>query len=523
MTNKRLLAAFLLAASPAVAGVLEVPVEAARSPLGAVAAGSAAVGLSPAASLATPAAPPLAFPAPAPIPAPGVAAARFPASAPDAAAAERAAAPAPGAADAMPAASVVDAAAAPTVAPAADASERGAFASARADRAAPRVSSLDALFDGRAASAASAEAAPRTPGTAAPARAPAGRARLLRRTLVAGVPLVVAAAGMAAPHAALLGARALGQAAYWLANPLAFLFTVPQIHRMLARRSGEISASMTVVGLLSALATTLCFGFDGKDLMMYRNLAQTAGFAALLGLAMRFSRVRLAPPSRARALVETGAVSLGVLALLAFGGPAVMAGAQAVPLIGVLLAPLQIFAGFGFTYMMYAQLKKMRAERSSGDSSSAMMWAFLGTKTIWVWSFATMLGLAAAPARRTLAVGAGFAALSWLLSRAALARLLRAGWDFLPERVAFRRLSVSRAALGDAAAFAALAALALALSLAGWAAFTFLLGVPAASASAFAMYAIYTVQNLVSCVATLETLRLQKRYGARPAPGRGAD
>ncbi len=70
------------------------------------------------------------------------------------------------------------------------------------------------------------------------------------------------------------------------------MFTVPQIHRILSRRSAEVSTSMTAIGLFSALVTTLCFAFDGKDLMMYRNLAQTAGFAAMLGLEAKYARAK---------------------------------------------------------------------------------------------------------------------------------------------------------------------------------------------------------------------------------------
>jgi len=508
MTNRRLSAALLLLWAPVSAAVLEIPAAVSGAPLAAAAAASAAVHSASPIVLAPSAF--FSFAAPAlTAAAPGV-----PLCVPVGVAPSAAVAVAPAAVAAPVRAFAVEpvVAAAP-LAVSARVESAGVLAgtppSSRDFPRAPALSTdLDALFDGRASSAA-ADPAPSSRRGAAPALGPA---RGSRRALGIGLPLAAAVAGAVAPHAALAATHALGQAAYWLANPLAFLFTMPQIHRMLARRSAEISASMTIVGLISALATTLCFGFDGKDLMMYRNLAQAAGFGVLFALQARFSRVSAQPPSKTRALIETVAVALGVVALMLAGGPALMAGAQALPLLGYLLAPLQILAGFGFTYMMYAQLKKMRAEHSSGDSSSGMMWAFLGTKTIWVWSFATMLALATAPAWRTLAVGAAFTGLSWFLSRAVLSRLLHQPWYFMPERVALRRWSISRAGMGDALAFAVLAALILALSLAAWAAFTVLLGVPAASASAFVMYAIYTVQNLVSCVATLETLRLQKRY-----------
>ena len=129
-----------------------------------------------------------------------------------------------------------------------------------------------------------------------------------------------------------------------------------------------------------------------------------------------------------------------------------------------------------------------------------------------------MLSLAAAPAWRTLAAGTALAGASWWLSRVVFSRLLRAQWSFLPERVVLGRWSLRRAALGDGLAFAAMSALIMGLSAAGWLLFDAALGVPVASASAFGMYAIYTIQNLVSCVATLEALKLQKSLGRAAAP-----
>ena len=381
---------------------------------------------------------------------------------------------------------------------------------------------LDALFDGRLAAAAAdpevfESAAPRQAAAAPPAAA--RRSARLRRVLRVAAPVLAAAViGAIAPHAGMIGVRWLGQAAYWLANPLSFLFTIPQIHRMLANRSADVSASMTVVGFLSAFATTMCFAFDGKDLMMYRNLAQAAGFAVMLGLQFFFARSRRAPPSSRAALAQTALVSGGLAAAMLTAGPLLMALARALPVLGSLLVPLQILAGFGFTYMMYAQIQKMRAERSSGDSSTAMTVALAGTKMIWVWSLATMLSLARAPSWETLAAAAAVSWISWAVSRAAFARLLSASWSFLPERVALGRLSLSRRAIGDGLAFAAMAGLIMGLSAAAGIVCVAALAVPTASASAFGMYAIYTIQNLVSCVATLEALKLQKRLDGAGAP-----
>ena len=381
---------------------------------------------------------------------------------------------------------------------------------------------LDELFDGRAAlprSYAAAAAGPeRAPG-APRALLPSSRlARRAGRALNIAAPLVAAgtvALAIAAPHLAMAALHVLGQASYWIANPLAFMFTVPQIHRILSRRSAEVSIAMTAVGLFSALATTLCFAFDGKDLMMYRNLAQTAGFAAMLGLEARYGRAKkAAPPSRARAFIETGAVVLGFAALLALAGPALMAAVPGVALMSSLLVPFQILSGFGFTYMMYAQLRKMSLEHSAGDSSAGMMWAYLGTKVIWIWSFATMLSLVAAPAWLTLAAGALFAGACWLATRAVLSRLLHASWSFLPEKISFRRRTLTRRAMGDAGAFVALATLILAFSGVGHLAFA-LIGIKAGSAPLFAMYLLYTVQNLVALLATSKTLSLQARFSPR--------
>jgi hypothetical protein len=506
-------------ASSAAAQVRPVPTEAGASPLAvrvpaAPAASLGSVLLAPSAAFSLGAAPAAAaFSAPA-------AAQALPASAPAAPSAAvpaparprpLAAAPAPLAGPAAKAARVFPAAGARTPRGAALDRAFETFASA-----APPAD-LDARFDGRLSRAelpAAADGPERAPQAPRPALASSRLRRALRFAGVA-VPaaVLVGVAGAVAPHAASVGVHWLGQAAYWLANPFAFMFTVPQIHRMLSRRSGDVSAGMIAVGLAATAAATMNFAFDGKDLMMYRNLAQMLGFTALLGLQWRYARAPgQTPPSKRRALVETGAAALAVVGLMFAAGPALLTAIPGVAAMGALLVPLQVASGFGFTYLMYAQLSKMRRAHSSGDSSRAMMWAYLGTKTIWVWSLATMVSLATAPAWLTLPAAAGFAAVCWLAGRAALSRLVKAPWSFLPDHLSITGRTLTHDRLVDIAAFVALSALILALSAAGYFAFVDLLGVPAAAASRFAMYLLYMVQSLVACLATLKTLRLQKRF-----------
>ncbi|MFI5345012.1 MAG: hypothetical protein ACHQ51_01440, partial [Elusimicrobiota bacterium] len=344
--------------------------------------------------------------------------------------------------------------------------------------------------------------------------------RVLKVAAVA-VPLAIlgGVAGALAPQAALIGLHWLGQGAYWLANPFAFLFTVPQIHRMLSRRSADVSAGMIAVGLAATATATLNFAFDGKDLMMYRNLAQLLGFAAMLVLRWRYARAPGQPlPTKTRAILETGAAVLLIGGLMFASGPALMAAVPGIALMNSLLVPLQIASGFGFTYLMYAQLSKMKRDGSSGDSSRAMMWAYLGTKTIWVWSLATMVSLATAPAWLTLPAAVGFAAVCWLAGKTVLKRLLKAPWASLPDHLTFAGRTLPRERIVDIAAFVSLSALILALSAVGYFGFVDLLGVPAAATSRFAMYLLYMVQSLVACLATLKTLKLHKRFAANGVP-----
>lgn len=393
---------------------------------------------------------------------------------------------------------------------------RSALASAAATSGAAPDAALGVLFDGgpsRPSLAAAADGPEAGPPVSRPSLKPSRWRRALGFAGYA-VPaaVLVGVAGAVAPHAALTGVHWLGQAAYWLANPFAFMFTVPQVHRMLSRRSADVSAGMIAVGLLAAATATLNFAFDGKDLMMYRNLAQVFGFAAMFGLQRHYARSPNLPrPTTRRAVLEAVGLGLAVVGLMFAAGPALLAAVPGLALMSALLVPFQIASGFGFTYLMYAQLTKMIRANSAGDSSPAMMWAYLGTKTIWLWSLATMVSLATAPAWLTLPAAAGFAALCWILGRAALSRLLHAPWSFLPEKLTFRGRTLTRERLVDIGAFTALSALILVLSGAGYLAFVDVLGVPAAAAPRFAMYLLYMVQSLVACLATLKTLQLSKQ------------
>lgn len=384
------------------------------------------------------------------------------------------------------------------------------------ERSEPAIPNGDQMFDGRGKAVAPQVApAPEVrPGVAGPALKAKTRVRAWHIAAVT-VPAVAAAAvfGAATPQLALVALHWLGQGAYWLANPFAFAFTLPQIHRMLSHRSADVSTAMMAVGLLSTLLMSLNFAFDGKDLMMYRNLAQAGGFAAMFGLKSLFGRAHSdVLPSRRRVTLETAAIALASVGVLALIGPALAAALPAIPMMSALLVPLQVLSGFGFTYLMYAQLSKMRREHSAGDSSPAMMWAYLGTKTIWVWSLATMLALSTAPAWLTLSAGALFTAVCWFAGKAALSRLLRAPWAFLPETLTLRGHTITHDAMAEIGAFLLLSSLILALSAVGYIAFTALLGIPAAAAPRFAMYLLYMVQSLVACLATLKTLQIRARF-----------
>ncbi len=374
---------------------------------------------------------------------------------------------------------------------------------------------LNALFDGVAARLGAPATSEPGPSEPRPSLLSPNNTRRAKTIAVISIPLAAGAAvfGAVAPHLALQALHWLGQGAYWLANPFAFAFTIPQIYKMLSRRSASVSTSMITVGLLATAAMAVNMAFDGKDLMMYRNLAQAGGFAVMLLLKSRFaSRPAASMPSRNRALLETAAIIVLGTAVLILGGPALAAAVGGFATMGAFLVPIQIVSGFGFTYLMYAQLTKMAREHSAGDSSQAMMWAYLGTKTIWLWSFATMMSLATGPAWIALSLGALFIGTCWFAGQAALSHLLHSPWAFLPEKLNFAGRSVTRDTMADAVAFVALSALILVLSGGGWLAFNAFLGVPAADGSRFLMYLLYTVQSLVACLATLRTLRMRASF-----------
>ncbi len=153
----------------------------------------------------------------------------------------------------------------------------------------------------------------------------------------------------------------------------------------------------------------------------------------------------------------------------------------------------------------------MQRAHSAGDSSPMMMWAYLGTKTIWVWSFAMMMSTVTGAPWLALSVGALFVGVSWFAGQAALSRLLHAPWAFLPEKASFLGRTMTKDVMADALAFVGLSAVILLLAGLGWLAFGTLIGVPAAASSRFLMYLLYTVQSLVACLATMRTLRMRNQ------------
>jgi hypothetical protein len=509
----------LLPALPAAAQIRPVPVEAGSAPLASPAGLAPSSSFSPALtlSLSAPSLGPSLNPS-APVPAPALEANLAAAARPDALIPAS-----PGQALPTSLAAAIPSRPAEAVAPAAtparittnlpvagtvDGAERAGKTIPDAD--------LDALFDGSAPRSGSAAATPES-GPSEPRRPLLSPKNLKRAKTAAAIsiPLAVGAAvfGAVSPHVALLALHWLGQGAYWLANPFAFAFTLPQIYKMLSRRSASVSTSMMAVGLLATVVMAVNMAYDGKDLMLYRNLAQAAGFGVMLFLKRRFSNKTEGPlPSRRRALLETAGAVLVMGAILALAGPALAAALPAVGAMASLLVPFQVISGFGFTYLMYAQLTKMAREHTAGDSSPAMMWAYLGTKTIWLWSFATMMSLATGPAWIALSLGSLFVGVCWFAGQAALSHLLHSPWTFLPEKLSFAGRVVTRDTLADAVAFVALSALILALSAGGWLAFGAFLGIPAADGSRFLMYLLYTVQSLVACLATLRTLRMAASF-----------
>lgn len=506
---RRALAAVLLSLSPCLASaqVRSVPAEAGRAPVTAPALSPSLPswsGPSLTLSLSAPSLTPSLTPAVAPAPL----------ATPDALISAAEAAPLP-----FPIAAAVPVALAAPVKPAARTPLTASLAiladrSADSSRGTPQ--DLGALFDGslaRAPLTAASTGDEQKPKPHFPAMTPKETKRA-KIALVVAVPAAAALAigGALAPHLALAAVHWLGQASYWLANPFAFFFTVPQIHRMLSRRSADVSKPMMATGLMATVMMTLNMAYDGKDLMLYRNLAQALGFVVMIGLQHWFSRrVAKTVPSPKRAIVETVIAATAITLMLPLIGPFLAAAIPGIALIGSLLVPIQIVAGFGFTYLMYAQLSKMRREHSAGDSSPAMMWAYLGTKMIWVWSLAEMLSLVTAPPWITMSVAALFIALCWLAGRAALARLLHAPWKFLPEKLSLRGHTLTHAAMSDILAFLLLSALILALSAGAYFAFAAAMGVPAAVTSRFVMYLLYTVQSYVACLATMKTLRERAR------------
>jgi hypothetical protein len=515
-----LVLSLLLPALPASAQVRPIPVEAGSAPLAAPAGFAPAFSLPVSLTLA--------------LSAPSLGSAIAPVRAPQPAAAPTVAVRAEASVQTAPAIAVQVKASIPShPAQSADATERyreeaplphsvvegpAARAVSRAQEAGRAIpdADLNALFDGSAARAGSAAAMPDSGASERRATLLSPKNTQRAKTAAAiAIPVAAAAAvfGAVSPHIALVVLHWLGQGAYWLANPFAFAFTIPQIYTMLSRRSASISTSMITVGFLATAAMAVNMAFDGKDLMLYRNLAQAGGFAAIFILKSLFARASSGPkPSRNRALLETAAIVLAGTVLLFFLGPALAASVPGIAAMHALLVPIQVISGFGFTHLMYAQLTKMSREGSAGDSSPAMMWSYLGTKTIWLWSFATMLSLTTGPAWIVLSLGALFIGVCWFAGQAALSHLLHSPWNFLPQKLTFAGRTMTRDIMSDTVAFVALSALILALSAGGWLAFSSLLSLPAANVPRFLMYLLYTVQSLIACLATMRTLRMRASF-----------
>lgn len=332
---------------------------------------------------------------------------------------------------------------------------------------------------------------------------------------------------LSAPLAAVL--PALSQASYWAANVLAFVFIFPQIYTMMKNGSAKISRATLAVGLASTSAMTLDFAYDGQALMTYRNLALAAGFGAGLLLKSWFDHrradrmVKAAPDADSRhfrvgklklqvpATVKTVAIATAIAGALFILGPAALAWAPNLLWMRGLMVPLQIASGLGLIYLMFPQLLKIERDGAVGDASKTMVQGYLGTRSIWVWSFATALSITAGYSAAGLPVLLAFVCavfpLSWLLLR--WASKLRI--PSLPEKVRLWRWELSRSQLESIAAFAAISAAVLGLTGLGYGLIGTMLDVPAAGSGRFLMYLFYLVQNVVATLVTMKTLRAFSR------------
>ncbi len=328
---------------------------------------------------------------------------------------------------------------------------------------------------------------------------------------------------LASPIAAVL--PLLSQASYWAANVLAFVFIFPQIYTMMKNGSAKISRATLAVGLASTAAMTLDFAYDGQALMTYRNLALAAGFGAGLLLKSWFDRRKASavPDAKAHyfrvgkwklqvpATVKTVGIATAIAGALFILGPAALAWAPSLVWMRGLMVPLQIASGLGLIYLMFPQLLKIEREGAVGDASKTMVQGYLGTRSIWVWSFATALSITAGYSAAGLPVLLAFVCavfpLSWLLLRwASKLRLPR-----LPEKVRVLRWEFSRERIESVAAFAAISAAVLSMTTVGYGVMGAILDVPAAESGRFMMYLFYLVQNVVATLVTLLTLRAFSR------------
>ncbi len=281
----------------------------------------------------------------------------------------------------------------------------------------------------------------------------------------------------------------LAQTAFWTANILAFAYLAPQIYRLLRNRSADISTGTAAIGLISAAVMTMDFAYLGQGLMTYRNLAQAAGFAIVLGLKAWYDRRAAAGPATKGVAAGRTALALAGLGLvLLVGGPLALAAAPSAAWLSAWLVPFQMISGLGFTWLMMPQFEKIAREGRVGDASEAMAWGFVGTRAIWIWSLSALAAIPLGGAAVSLAPLAAFAIAALAVSGLALALL--------------RRSKLTRWK-----GFLALAAVMAAEVLAGWLILPHFAAIPAGAESKYLMYLCYLVQNLTAFLAAVMTAR----------------
>lgn len=294
---------------------------------------------------------------------------------------------------------------------------------------------------------------------------------------------------------AVLATLALGPTAtvaYYVSNALSFVFLIPQIHKILDHRSAHISAGTAAIGVAAAALSGINFAFDDKPLMVYRNVAQVLGFAAVLAATAWYGS-RSAPerPSRVPTWVKTTGAVAGLAVMTAAIGAGLLTILPGAAWLAPLVLMIQIGTGLGYAYLLVPQVRKLAAEQTNGDASIASVGGFLGTRMIAVWTFATLAAIPVAGAS-TLPLLALYPA------------------AFLPAAYLLLRRIVDKK-WSAKASFAALAALfALSVPLA-YLFFSNFLVLPADGSQRFLLYLFYLTHNLMAAAASLLTLNwLQK-------------